>query len=56
LLHRNDSPVLDELTGAVMDYHVQFADYDLTVEQVINGITDHEAWKKQHSTFAAATE
>lgn len=56
LLHRNDVPVLDELTGAVMDYHVQFADYDLTVEQVINGIADHEAWKKQHSTFAAAPE
>ena len=50
LLHRNDASVLDELTGAVMDYHVQFADYDLTVEQVINGIADHEAWKKQHST------
>ena len=49
LLHRNDAPVLDELTGAVVDYHVQFADFDLTVEQVIEGIADHEAWKKEHS-------
>ena len=39
--------MLDKLTGAVMDYHVQFANYDLTVEQVINGIADHEAWKVQ---------
>ena len=54
LLHKNDTPMLDELTGAVMDYHVQFADYDLTVEQVINGIADHEVWKKQHGAFAAA--
>lgn len=56
LLHKNDTPMLDELTGAVMDYHVQFANYDLTVEQVINGIAGHEEWKKQHDTFAAAAE
>lgn len=48
LLHKNDAPVLDEITGAVMDYHVQFANYDLTVEQVIDGIADHEKWKKEH--------
>ena len=56
LLHKNDAPVLDELTGAVMDYHVQFADYDLTVEQVINGIADHEEWKKQHLSAAETQE
>ena len=31
-----------------MDYHDQFANYDLTVEQVIDGIADHEKWKKEH--------
>ena len=50
LLHKNDAPALDSLTGAVVDYHVQFANYDLTVEQVIDGIADHEVWKKQHDS------
>lgn len=56
LLHKNDAPALDNLTGAVVDYHVQFANYDLTVEQVINGIADHEVWKKQHDTSSQRLE
>ena len=48
LLHKNDAPALDSLTGAIVDYHVQFANYDLTVEQVIDGIANHEEWKRGH--------
>lgn len=44
LLHRNNFPVLDKLTGVAVDYHVQYADYDLTVEQVIDGIAGHDEW------------
>lgn len=49
LLHKNNGPVLDEISGAVMDYHVQYVNRDMAVEQVVEGIADHEKWRKEHS-------
>ena len=46
LLHKNSSgPVLDPLSGAVLDYHVQYANADKTVEDVIDGIVAHDEWR-----------
>ena len=46
LLHKNSSgPVLEPLSGAVLDYHVQYANADKTVEDVIDGIVAHDEWR-----------
>lgn len=49
LLHKNNAPVLDEVSGAVMDYHVQYANREIAVEQVLDGIAEHEEWRALHS-------
>lgn len=46
LLHKNSSgPVLEPLSGAVLDYHVQYANADKTVKDVIDGIIAHDEWR-----------
>lgn len=44
LLHKSIRQNIDTLTGCVLDYHVQFANLDVTIEDTIKSVIDHEKW------------
>lgn len=44
LLHKSKHQDIDKLTGCVLDYHVQFVSLDITIEDTIANIIDHETW------------